>query len=211
MIKEVLGPQDWNFINNLLKNNKITVIDNFFTQEILSILKIRALYAKHCDNHYGIDRYYSINYSPNQDHITTLIAKELKKKVSKLPEFRRGWSFVYNNESKGVELHADPSEFNINIWVSGDESVKNKSLNGLYIYKITPPADWERKDWNGNVEKVKKYLDAKNIKPEKIDYKSNRAIIFNGAYFHKSNDVSMKEGVENRRVSYTMLFGSQLI
>ena len=94
--------------------------------------------------------------------------------------------------------------------MSSDESVKDKSLNGLLIYEMTPPPDWERKDWNHNPEKVKNYLDSNNVKPVKIDYKSNRAVIFNGAYFHESNGVSMKEGVENRRVSYTMLFGSQL-
>ena len=43
-----------------------------------------------------------------------------------------------------------------------------------------------------------------------IPYKSNRAFLFDGAYFHQTIRVSMKEGIENRRVSYTMLFGSQL-
>ena len=210
MIKEILGPQDWSHINLSLKNNEITIIDDFFTEEILSILKIRILYAKYFDDDYGKHRYQAINHLENQDYITHLIVKEFKEKANLLPEFKRAWSFVYNNESTGVRLHSDPSEFNVNIWVSSNESVKDKSLNGLCIYKITPPPDWERKDWNGNAEKVKGHIDSNNIKPVNIDYKSNRAVIFNGAYFHKSNSVSMKEGVENRRVSYTMLFGSQL-
>ena len=39
------------------------------------------------------------------------------------------------------------------------------------------------------------------------DVKFNRAIFFDGAYFHKTDDVDMKEGFKNKRVSYTMLFG----
>jgi len=208
MTKQVLGPQDWNAINSSLKKNKITIVDDFFTQEILSILKIRMLYAKHVERNYRT--YQSISYLGDQDYITHLIVEKFKNKLNILPPFQRAWSFVYHNESQGVGLHADPSEFNVNIWVSSDESVKDKSLNGLSIYEITPPPDWGRNDWNQNPEKVKNYLDSNNVKPVKIDYKSNRAVIFNGAYFHESNQISMKEGIENRRVSYTMLFGSQL-
>ena len=184
------------------------IIDDFFTKEILSILKTRVLYAKYFDDDYRT--YRAIDYYPLQDYITDLIVKEFREKLKILPPFQRAWSFVYNNECSGVRLHADPSEFNVNIWVSSDESVKNKSLNGLSIYKITPPLSWRRNDWNHNPEKAKNYIISKNVKPVKIDYKSNRAVIFNGAYFHQSNKVSMKKGLENRRVSYTMLFGSQL-
>ena len=48
------------------------------------------------------------------------------------------------------------------------------------------------------------------ISPTKINYKSNRAIFINGAYFHKTNQVSMKKGYENMRISYTLLFGQNL-
>jgi len=134
---------------------------------------------------------------------------DLRKEID-MPEFQRAWSFVYHNESKGVGMHCDPSLLNLNTWVSSDESVKDKSHNGLNIYKITPPKDWPRKKWNEEPESALEYIKSKNIEAVQIPYKSNRAILFNGAYFHQSNGVSMKEGIENRRVSYTMLFGSQL-
>jgi|TARA_R100001594_G_scaffold83077_1_gene117764 hypothetical protein len=208
MTKQVLAPQDWQSINFSLKNNKITIIDDFFIPEILSILKIRMLYTKHVDKNYGT--YQAIDYQQDQDYITQLIVKEFKNKLDILPPFQRAWSFVYENESSGVILHADPSQFNVNIWISSDESVKDKLVNGLSIYEIVPPPDWGRKDWNRNEEKAQSYIDSHHVKPININYKSNRAVIFNGAYFHKSHPISMKEGVENRRVSYTMLFGSQL-
>ena len=207
---KTLNEQDWDSFNSRLKNNEIVVIDNFFTNMFLSILKIRVLYSKYFDNDYG--EYGAIDYYIDQDHITDTITKEFRHKLSVLPKFQRAWSFVYDNESTGVGMHADPSQFNVNVWVSSDESVKNKTCNGLLIYKIIPPSDWTRKDWNGSAQaqRVKDHIDSHDLEPIKIDYKSNRAIIFNGAYFHKSNNVSMKEGVHNRRVSYTMLFGTQL-
>jgi hypothetical protein len=205
-MKKSLCSQDWNSINSQLKKNQITIIDNFFTQELLSILKIRILYAKHFDTNYKT--YQAIDYREN-DYITNLIVKELKNKLDILPPFRRAWSFVYNTNSPGVPLHADPSKFNINIWVSNNESVKDKFSNGLKIYKISPPSDWKRKDWNSisSQLKMKQYINSHNIQPTSIEYKSNRAIIFDGTYFHQSHFVSMKTGIENRRVSYTMLFG----
>ena len=51
MIKEILGPQDWSHINLSLKNNEITIIDDFFTEEILSILKIRILSKTRISSH----------------------------------------------------------------------------------------------------------------------------------------------------------------
>lgn len=185
----------------------IKIVDNFFTKECLNILKIRVLYGKYYDDQYNT--YVSTNYQPGQDYITDLIAKEIKNTYV-LPEFKRGWSFVYFKNDAGVRMHADPSLINLNVWVSSDESVEDSSKNGLNIYKLLPPADWTRADWNNNPDKVKKYIMENNISPIKIGYKSNRAIFFNGAYFHETNGVSMKEGVENRRVSYTLLFGSNL-
>ena len=188
--------------------NKVTIIDNFFTPQCLDILKYRVLYAKHFDTIYKT--YQAIDYRGNQDYITNLIVKELKNKLNLLPFFQRAWSFVYDNESPGVDLHCDPSELNMNVWVSSDESIKDKSKNGLNIYELKPPRSWNRSEWNTDPLKIKAFIVTKKIKPIKIDYKSNRAVIFNGAYFHSSNGVSMKEGAENKRVSYTLLFGSQL-
>ena len=207
---KVFNEQDWDSFNSRLKNNEIVVIDNFFTNMFLSILKIRGLYSKYVDTIYP--EYLATDYFIPQDYITDTIVKEVRHNLYVLPVFLYAWTFVYNNESTGVQLHADGGKFTVNVWVSNDESVKNKTCNGLLIYKIIPPSDWTRKDWNARTQaqKVNNYIDSHHLEPIKIDYKSNRAIIFNGAYFHKSNNVSMKEGVHNKRVSYTMLFGTQL-
>jgi hypothetical protein len=202
-MKTIRPRENWKF--NL---EDITVWDNFFTEECLKILRYRVLYAKYFDTQY--DGYVAIDYFKNQDHLTELIAKELSSKIN-LPEFQRAWSFVYDHEHAGVGIHCDPSIVNINIWVSADTIIKDESKNGLTIYKIKPPKAWKRPEWNDSKNGMAlKYLQSLNIKPTQVPYKSNRAIFFDGAYFHNSNNVSTKEGFENRRISYTMLFGSQL-
>jgi len=185
---------------------EIAVWDDFFTPECLKILKYRVLYGKCCDKDYK--SYQAVDYFKNTDYVSELIAEDLRKEID-LPAFQRAWSFVYSqNDGIGVGMHCDPSLFNLNVWVSSDKSVKDKSYNGLNIYKVKPPKDWTRKEWNG--DRALEYIKSKNIEPVRIPYKSNRAVLFDGAYFHQTNGVSMKEGIENRRVSYTMLFGSQL-
>ena len=201
-MKTIRPRKNWKF-----NPQDINVWDNFFTDECLKILRYRVLYGKHFDKQYN--GYAAIDYFKNEDYLSELIAKELCSKM-KLPPFQRAWSFVYNNESDGVGLHCDPSVVNINIWVSSDEVVKDKTKNGLNIYKIKPPQHWTRSEWNGSPTKPLEYIKSKKIKPTKVPYKSNRAIFFDGAYFHNSNGVSMKKGFENKRISYTMLFGSQL-
>jgi hypothetical protein len=186
----------------------INIWDNFFTDECLDILRHRVLYAKHFDKKY--DDYYAIDYFKNQDYLSDLIAKELSSKID-LPKFQRAWSFVYDkHEGKGVGLHCDPSIINLNVWVSTDKAIKDKSKNGLTIYEVKPPPTWTRSEWNDNPQKALKYVKSKKVKPKQVPYKSNRAIFFDGAYFHASSGISTKKGFENQRVSYTMLFGEQL-
>jgi len=185
----------------------IKIVDNFFTNECLEALKHRMLFSKYFDKTYN--DYVAIDYLPTQDYLTDLIVSEIHKKFNVL-EFQRGWSFLYTKNKAGVALHCDPSVTNLNIWVSSNESVLDQEKNGLHIYKVTPPESWTRRDWNNNPEKSLEYVKSKNVEPVKISYKSNRAIFFNGAYFHKTNEVSMKKGFENMRISYTLLFGNNL-
>ena len=201
-MKTIRQRKSWKF-----NSNDINVWDNFFTDECLNILRHRVLYGKYFDKKY--DNYYAIDYLKNEDYLSDLIAHELSTKLN-LPKFQRAWSFVYHHEGVGVGLHSDPSIINLNIWVSTDKAVKDKSKNGLTIYKIKPPKTWRRSEWNSNPKKALKYIKSKKVKPKQVPYKSNRAVFFDGAYFDAYNNISTKEGFENKRISYTMLFGSQL-
>ena len=194
--------------NQVVTNiDDIKIIDNFFTEECLLALKYRMIFRNSFDTKYK--SYFAFHHYPGKDYLSDIIVDELSKKIG-LPKFQRGWSFVYFDNAKGVDLHCDPSIVNMNSWVSSDESVADVDKNGLNIYKVLPPLNWSREDWNNDPNKAKEFVKSQNVEPIKIQYKSNRAVFFNGAYFHETNYVSMKPGIENMRVSYTLLFGKNL-
>ena len=198
-------------LNPNLKVNKvsktITVVDNIFKDYVLNILRLRMQLADKFDHYYK--EYKSISYG-YEDSLTNDLAKEISKKF-KLDKFKTGWSFIYDNNSKGVDFHADPSNTNVNVWVTPNESIEDNSKNGLLICDVKPPKKWTREQYNGNLNNcVDKFLKKQNYNMYKIEYRYNRAIFFNGALFHKTDDVRTKDGIYNKRVSYTMLFGKQL-
>jgi len=198
-------------LNPNLKVNKvsktITVVDNIFKDYVLNILRLRMQLADKFDHYYK--EYKSISYG-YEDSLTNDLAKEISKKF-KLDKFKTAWSFIYDNNSKGVDFHADPSNTNVNVWVTPNESIEDSSKNGLLICDVKPPKKWTREQYNGNLNNcVDKFLKKQNYNMYKIEYRYNRAIFFNGALFHKTDDVRTKDGIYNKRVSYTMSFGKQL-
>jgi len=89
------------------------------------------------------------------------------------------------------------------------DDLLDKTKNGLLIVNKKPPDDWIREQWNGNKDGcIDKLLQKEKHEVTRIDYKCNRAVFFDGALFHATDDVSTKYGDYNRRVSYTMLFGN---
>ncbi len=200
-----LNNHNWSDISEKLTTGQIVVIDNFFSEYFLNILFNRMIHEKKFNDDY-FD--YKANDYTLDDNVTAKIVSELNTCNLFKNKFQRAWSFVYNNEAKGVGLHSDPSNFNINVWVTPDKSMKDTKKNGLIIYKLKPLIGWNREQWNGNQDNCIDNLINFN-KPEflTIPYKCNRAIIFDGMFFHETNDVSVLPGFDNRRVSYTMLFG----
>jgi hypothetical protein len=204
----MLNERNWNSLNKNLKKKKITVIDNFLKDQIAFTLQQRMVHTIEFDKIYN--RYGSMLYN-RSDNLTNQIATELEENIPCLKNsFVRAWAFIYDNKGAGVKLHADPSQVNINIWVTPNKSINNPQLNGLNIFNIKPPKNWTRKKWNTSPELVSRYIKTKNKKPFNIKYKYNRAVFFDGALFHASDETDMKEGIENQKVSYTMLFGRSL-
>ena len=55
------------------------------------------------------------------------------------------------------------------------------------------------------------FLNEKKANCENIPYKYNRAVLFNSAYFHETDEIDFKEGYESRRINITYLFGNRTI
>lgn len=196
-------------VSDSIKQNKIVVVDNFLEEDVAEYLRERMLRETYFHEQYK--GYRAINYFYYSDPATQLLVDSIHKEIPVLDKFQRAWSFIYENKCEGVDFHADPSIINLNIWVSRNESVNNFQENGLIICGAKPPADWERALWNGNKDNsITNFLEENKPTIRKIEYRYNRAIFFDGSYFHKTDNVNMKDGDENRRVSYTMLFGTSL-
>lgn len=202
-----VSSRNWEKVESILKDYKFVVLDNFFTQEMCLLLHSRMVNEVNFKDYYA--DYQALNYDLS-DPVTNKIVEDLKQECpSLLGHFKSAWSFVYNNEALGTGAHADPSNYNINVWVTPNSCVKDKYLNGLKIYDVDVPPEATREQYNGNENNYLMNLIYAN--PHiiyRIPYKFNRAIIFDATRPHETDSVSMIDGKENRRVSYTMLYGS---
>lgn len=189
-------------------SDKIFLVDNILNEHVIGYLRLRMEFTNTFDDYYK--DYQAINYLPGKDFVTDSLEKEMSAKF-KLNNFQRAWSFIYNNFSNGVQFHADPSNINVNIWLTPEESIEDFSKNGLLICNKKPPKNWSREQWNGNKDGcIDKFLQEEKAEILKINYRYNRGIFFDGSLFHKTDSVKTKNESFNRRVSYTMLFGNTL-
>ena len=190
-----------------LRINHYIIIDNFFPDEICEKLRYKTLNSDNYNASYWDYKALDFdNPKVSSESLKDISDKYVVPKISlvKASQYFRSWSFVYNNVSRGVQPHADPSFINVNIWVTPDECVYDHAKNGLVIYKKKAPKSWRWRDYNANVPLVEVFL--KGSKYDIIPYKYNRAIIFRGNTFHSTNSVYMKPGDENKRVNYTFLY-----
>lgn len=206
-MKSCITHRDWGEAQLLLKKFNLVVLDNFFTTNMCETLHNRMTQATQFKDYYA--DYQALDYDLN-DEVTKKIVDDLAQACPELlSNFKSAWSFVYNNEALGTGVHADPSNFNINCWVTPNKCVKNKYLNGLKIYNVKVPSEATRAQYNRNENNYLTDLIYEN--PHiiyRIPYAYNRTIIFDANCPHETDSVSMIDGKENRRVSYTMLYGN---
>jgi hypothetical protein len=209
----VLNPElDWlNIYNTYLKDN-LVVVDNYLSDTYAARLREFVLFCNKKEDFY-LD-YAAINFYRDLPGriwfpLLTEIVDQTKNRFALLRDlkFIRGWSFIYNNNSEGVNIHADDASINLNYWVTPNESLYlNEGCNGLDIWKIGPPKDWSYGSYNRSPDLCKKYLQEHGAKPTSIAYSFNRLVIFNSMFFHKTQPVKAKPGYENRRINYTFLY-----
>ena len=114
-------------------SDKITIVDNLLSEHVVGYLRLRMELTNQFHDIYK--DYQAINYYPGEDLITDILEKEISNKFN-LKNFQRAWSFIYNNNTRGVDFHADPSNINVNIWLTPEESIEDFSQNGLLICNI---------------------------------------------------------------------------
>ena len=195
----------------LQRNPEILVIDNFLTSEALLELQ------KFCRNAN------IFKYPYENGYVGAFLTKGLSNKfILKLTEdlrktfkniFRnlrltQAWAFKYDNKKEGIKVHADDASVNVNFWITPDQANLNKKTGGLKIWNKIPPKKWDFEEFNyvSNSPKIMSMLEAEKITHEIIEYRENRAVIFNSKLFHTSDNYNFKDSYQNRRINMTFLY-----
>ena len=196
-------------------SNQIMFIDDFLSDEALKELREFCLVSKVWNLEYS-NKY--LGAFSDQGFISPIhlqIAIELKQKLPKLfgpHRIEKFWGFKYDSTlGKGINIHADFAIHNLNFWITPDKYNNNKNSGGLKVYDAPAPDHWTFKNYNKNSEEIYKFLADSNAKCINIPYKFNRAVLFNSAYFHETDEIDFKDEYEGRRINNTYLFGTRLV
>ena len=209
--------KNWHDVEEQYFNSskQIIYIDNFLSDEAIKELREFCLVSKIWNIEYK-DKYLGAFSSTGFiSPIHLQIAIDLKQKLPKLfGQHRLGkfWAFKYDSTlGKGINVHADFAIHNLNFWITPDEYNNNKNSGGLKVYDAPAPEDWTFQQYNKKTDEIYKFLNNNNASCTNIAYKFNRAVLFNSAYFHETDEINFKNKYEARRINITYLFGDRLV
>ena len=194
---------------------QIIYIDNFLSDEAVKELREFCLVSKIWNREYENKYLGSFSDMGFISPIHLQIAIDLKRKLPKLfGQHRLGkfWAFKYDTTlGKGINIHADFAIHNLNFWITPDKYNNDKNSGGLKVYDVPTPEDWTFQQYNKKADEIYKFLNDNNANCENIPYKFNRAVLFNSAYFHETDEINFKDRYEARRINITYLFGNRTV
>ena len=192
-------------------SNQIMYIDDFLSDEALIELREFCLVSKVWNREYPNKYLGAFSNTGFISPIHLQIAIELKQKLPKLfgpHKIEKFWGFKYDSTlGKGINIHADFALHNLNFWITPDEYNNNKNGGGLKVYDAPAPDYWTFEDYNTRTDKIYEFLKENNANCVNIPHKCNRAVLFNSAYFHETDEIDFKDEYEGRRINNTYLFG----
>ncbi|NQU61407.1 MAG: tetratricopeptide repeat protein [Rhodospirillales bacterium] len=192
----------------------VTTFDDFMTPDALRALRDFCLESTIFFTYTGT-RFVSsrIHYGFNCDLLYQM-AEELKECFPRmLGDFMLNNMWVYrcSNQSAGVAAHTDEAAVTFNFWITPEDANLTPEGGGLIVYAKDQPDDWDWRRYNAEkytpavAQEIAEFLDG--AETVTIPYRENRALLFHSNLFHKSDQVSFKDGFENQRMNVTMLFG----
>ena len=209
--------KNWQNVEDEYLNSpkQIMYIDNFLSDEAIKELREFCLVSKVWNREFDNKYLGSFSDSGFISPIHLQIAIDLKKKLPKLfgpHRLGKFWGFKYDSTlGKGINIHADFAIHNLNFWITPDEYNNNKNSGGLKVYDTPAPENWTFHQYNTKKDKIYKFLNDNNTNCTNVHYKFNRAVLFNSAYFHETDEIDFKDKYEGRRINNTYLFGSRLV
>ena len=208
--------KNWSDVEDeyLNSSNQIMYIDNFLSDEALIELREFCLVSKVWHKQYDNKYLGAFSNSGFISPIHLQIALDLQQKLPKVfgaHKLGMFWGFKYDSTlGKGINIHADSAIHNLNFWITPDEYNNDKNSGGLKVYDVPAPDNWTFKDYNASKRKIiYDFLKKNKGKCINVPYKYNRAVLFNSAYFHETDEIDFKDEYVGRRINNTYLFGEK--
>lgn len=202
IIEDILGDCDWSTIKKELFEKGVVPVENFIKPKYAEKLRQLTLHTN-IRNNCNRRGYGSIDfeYDLRMNGVLYKIIEEIKKNLLPNYVFDRGWTFIYQNECKGVEPHSDPnSDITINFWVTPKECciISPNKENGFIVWDISNVCLEEYS--------VPEGTDFSKATYTYVDYDYCKAVLFFSQKIHETNGVLTKPGYENSRINYTFCF-----
>jgi hypothetical protein len=191
---------------------EVTSIDGLLTDEALRRLRqfcwASTIWKKDYENGY-IGAFLGDGFATP---LLLQIAEELRRRLPRIfgaHRLTQAWAFKHDSARRGLNIHADAAAVNVNFWITPDEANLNPESGGLVVWDKEAPGDWDFKTYNSdkNRGKIYEWLTAEGAKEIKIPYRANRVVLFNSDLFHETDDIAFKDGLTNRRINITLLYG----
>jgi hypothetical protein len=188
---------------------KVQVIDDFLTPDALDQLQKFCLESTVWRHPY---KFGYVGAFP-QDGFASVslfaIAEELLAALGEAfggYQLAQWWAFAYDAQLPGTDIHGDDADFSLNVWITPDSANLDPSRGGLVVWDKTAPSDWTFDDYNSGGDRVRQFLQDHNAESTVVPYRVNRAVLFEGHLFHRTDDFAFAPGFANRRRSVTLLF-----
>jgi tetratricopeptide (TPR) repeat protein len=188
---------------------KVQVIDDFLTPPALEQVRKFCLESTVWRHPY---KFGYIGAFPQDGFVDTslfAIAEEFQTALGEAfsgYQLAQWWAFVYDTKLPGTDIHGDDADFSLNLWITPDSANLDPSTGGLVVWDTTAPSDWSYSDYNSGGERVRQFLRDENAESQAIPYRANRAVLFEGHLFHRTDEFTFAPGFANRRRSVTFLF-----
>ena len=188
---------------------KVTVIDNFLTDEALKKLQDYC----HASTIWRVTKPEGFLIAmPDHGFACPLIAQideELRQTYSAIFQahaLRFLWAFKYDGSLLGVGTHSDaPAQITVNFWITPDEANLDPKSGGLIVWDATLPDNWSTSQ-RIDTPACRAYLAGIDAKYVTIPYRSNRAVVFASDLIHETDHLNFDAGYLNRRVNVTLLY-----
>ena len=188
---------------------KITVIDDFLTDEALEKLRNYC----HASTIWRVTKPEGYLIAmPDHGFDCPLIAQideELRQTYSAIFQehaLRFLWAFKYDSSLSGVGTHSDaPAQITVNFWITPDEANLDPECGGLIVWDATLPSDWTTSQ-RIDTPACRAYLAGIDAKSVTIPYRANRAVVFASDLIHETDHLNFDAGYLNRRVNVTLLY-----